>query len=175
MSTTKINIILFGIETLGSALIKQILNAQAELLATKNIELTLPIITNSTVAFFEKPNVKNSWEANFNHFSTPFKINDIINYVQQNEFENLIAIDTTDTAEMISNYHELLQNDFDIISSNAGLEAFSAEFNLSINSIIKPFQSEFYFVNPTKKETTSETILKKITQISQKPTLKMAI
>ena len=171
----KINIILFGIETVGSSLINQVLSKQNSFLSAKNIELRLPVITNSTVAFFEKPSVKNSWEANFIQFSIPFKVEDIINFVQQNELENLIAIDTTETADLLPEYVELFQNDFDIISINPAIEALPADFNASINANAKKYGKDFFFVNPTKNQAISQTILNKIIEIAEKPDLKMAV
>ena len=175
MSTKKINIILFGIETVGSSLINQILSNQKIFLSTRNIELRLPIITNSTVAFFEKPTVKNSWEANFIEFSIPFKVEDIISFVQENELENLIAIDTTETNDLLPEYFELLQNDFDIISINPAIETLPADFNASVNANVKKFGKDFFFLNPTKNEAISQTILNKIIEIAEKPDLKIAV
>ncbi|MBC8643737.1 hypothetical protein H9W95_05855 [Flavobacterium lindanitolerans] len=60
MSVKKINIILFGIEETGSSLITEVLSNQESLLENNNLDLRLPVITNSTVAFFEKPTVRNS-------------------------------------------------------------------------------------------------------------------
>ena len=100
---------------------------------------------------------------------------DIINFVQENELENLIAIDTTETDDLLPEYFELLQNDFDIISINPILETLPADFNASINANLKKFGKDFFFINPAKKETISETILKKIIQIAEKPELKIAI
>jgi len=175
MSTKKINIILFGIETVGSSLINQILSNQNSLLSTKNLEVRLPIITNSTIAFFEKPTVKNSWEANFIQFSIPFKVEDIIDFVQKNELENLIAIDTTETNDLLPEYFELLQNDFDLISINPIIETLPADFSASINANVKKFGKDFFFINPTKKESISQTILNKIIEIAEKPDLKIAV
>lgn len=171
----KINIILFGIESVGSSLINQVLKSQENLLKENNLDLRLPIITNSTVAFFEKSTVKNSWEANFIQFAIPFKIEDIVNFVQENELENLIAIDTTETEDLLPEYFELLQNDFDIISTNPTIEAIPADFNASLNTNLKKFGKDFFFINPTKKETISESIFKKIIQIAEKSELKIAI
>lgn len=175
MPAKKINIILFGIETVGSSLINQVLTNQKTLLENKNLELRLPIITNSTVAFFEKPTVRNSWEANFIQFAIPFKVEDIIDFVQENGLENLIAIDTTETDDLLPEYFELLQNDFDIISINPIIETLPADFNASINASLKKFGRDFFFINPIKKEAISETILKKIIQIAEKQDLKIAV
>lgn len=174
MSAKKINIILFGIETVGSSLINQILSNQKNLLSTKNLEVRLPVITNSTVAFFEKPTVKNSWEANFIQFAIPFKVDDIINFVQENELENLIAIDTTETEEIIQEYFELLQNDFDIISVNPAIQTISADFNVAINAVKKKTGTEFQYINPSQKQLPQQ-ILKSIIDLAEKPILKIAV
>lgn len=175
MSVKKINIVLFGIENVGSDLINQILSNQKTFLENKNFEVRLPIITNATVAFFEKPTVKNSWEANFIQFAVPFKIEDIIRFVQENELENLIAVDTTQTDDLLPEYFELLQNDFDIISANPVIENLPANFNVSINASLKKFGKDFFFVNPAQKGAVSENILKKIVQIAEKQNLRIAV
>ena len=100
---------------------------------------------------------------------------DIINFVQENELENLIAIDTTETEDLLSEYFELLQNDFDIISINSTIKTLSPDFNASINANLRKFGKDFFFINPTKNEAISETILKKIIQIAEKPYLKIAV
>ena len=174
MSTKKINIILFGIESVGSALINQVLKSQEKLLQENNLDLRLPIITNSTVAFFEKPTVKNSWEANFIQFAIPFKVENIINFVQENELENLIAIDTTETQEIIQEYFELLQNDFDVISVNPAIETLSADFNVAINAVQKKESKEFKYIKANQKKQPQE-ILNAIIQLAEKPILKIAV
>jgi len=54
MSTLRVNVILFGIGNVGSTLIKQVIESQKFFLEKRNINLRFPIITNSTLAFFEK-------------------------------------------------------------------------------------------------------------------------
>ena len=94
MSTLRINIVLFGIGNVGSTLINQVIESQKFFLEKKNIDLRFPIITNSTLAFFEKDGLKNQWEANFAQSAIPFRIEDIIEYVQEQQLENLIAVET---------------------------------------------------------------------------------
>ena len=97
MPALKINVILFGIGSVGSALINQIIESQQFYLEKKNIDLRFPIITNSTLAFFEKDGVKNSWEANFDELAFPFTIPDIIEFVKTKELENIIIVDATES------------------------------------------------------------------------------
>lgn len=174
MSVKKINIILFGIEETGSSLITEVLSNQESLLENNNLDLRLPVITNSTVAFFEKPTVRNSWEANFIQFAVPFKIADIINFVQENELENLIAVDTSNTEDILPDYFDLLQNDFDIISANPLVQALSADFKMALNNSIKKTEKDFVFVNPNEKYL-SPKLLEQILKIAAKQNFRIAV
>ena len=108
MSTTRINIILFGIGNVGSTLINQVIESQKFFLEKRNIDLRFPIITNSTLAFFENDGIQNHWEANFAQSAIPYKIQDIIDYVQEQNLENLIAVDATASQEIIKSYIPLI-------------------------------------------------------------------
>jgi len=121
MYSQKINLILFGIGKVGSALINQVIEQQKTLLEEKNIELVFAIITNSTLAFFEREGQKNRWDADFTKSPAPFSIQNIIDYVQEEELENLIAIDATASPEIIKSYKLLLENNFDILSVNSNI------------------------------------------------------
>lgn len=118
MSATKINIVLFGIDEVGSTLIKQVINSQKIFLEERNIELRFPIITNSTLVFFEKLDSKNQWEYKSIQPVVPFRIEDIIEYAYQQELENLIAVDTIWGTEITKNYGLLIKNGFDVLAAN---------------------------------------------------------
>ncbi|MEZ0005979.1 homoserine dehydrogenase [Flavobacterium sp. 28YEA47A] len=174
MSVKKINIILFGIEEIGSSLINEILSNQEQLLENRNLDLRLPVITNATVAFFEKPTVRNSWEANFIQFAVPFRVEDIISFVQENEFENLIAVDTSNTEDILPDYFDLLQNDFDIISANPGVQEFSADFKMALNNSIKKTEKDFVFINSNEKNL-SQKLVEQILRIAAKQNFRIAV
>ncbi len=174
MSIKKINIILFGIEEIGSSLINEILSSQKPLLENRSLELRLPVITNSTVAFFEKPTVKNSWEANFIQFAVPFRVEDIINFVQENELENLIAVDTSNAEDILPDYFTLLQNDFDIISVNPEVQVFSADFKMALNNSIKKSEKDFVYINSNEKNL-SPKLLEQILRIAARQNFQIAV
>lgn len=145
MSTLRINIILFGIGNVGSTLIHQVLESQQFFLEKRNIDLRFPVITNSTVAFFEKEGVKNQWEANFQQAAFPYSIADIVDYVQTQHLENLIAVDATASEELIKFYIPLIQNGFSIVAANKKANTLHFDFYKELRRNLKKFDQHFQY------------------------------
>jgi homoserine dehydrogenase len=145
MSTLKINIILFGIGNVGSTLIKQVIESQKFFIEKRNIDLRFPIITNSTLAFFEKDGTKNQWEANFAQSAIPFRVEDIIEYAQEQQLENLIAVDATASSEIVKSYIPLIQNGFNIVTANKKANTLDLNFYKELRKNLKIFDKTFLY------------------------------
>jgi aspartokinase/homoserine dehydrogenase 1 len=145
MSALRINIVLFGIGNVGSTLINQVIESQKFFLEKRNIDLRFPIITNSTLAFFEKAGLKNQWEANFAQSAIPFRIEDIIEYVQEQQLENLIAVDATASEDIIKNYIPLIQNGFDIVAANKKANTLHTDFYKELRRNLKKYDKTFLY------------------------------
>lgn len=145
MSTLRINVILFGIGNVGSTLINQVLESQQFFLEKRNIDLRFPIITNSTVAFFEKDGIKNQWETNFQQAAFPYSIEDIVDYVQTNNLENLIAVDATASEELIKFYIPLIQNGFSIVAANKKANTLHFDFYKELRRNLLKFDQSFLY------------------------------
>lgn len=145
MSTLRINVILFGIGNVGSTLINQVLESQQFFLEKRNIDLRFPIITNSTVAFFEKDGIKNQWESNFQQAAFPYSIEDIVDYVQSNNLENLIAVDATASDELIKFYIPLIQNGFSIVAANKKANTLHTDFYRELRRNLQKFNQYFLY------------------------------
>ncbi|SDZ40240.1 homoserine dehydrogenase [Flavobacterium aquidurense] len=145
MSKLKINIILFGIGNIGSTLINQIIESQEFFLQSKNIDFHFPIITNSTVAFFEKEGVGYAWETNFRELAVPFKVKDIVEFAKENEFENLIAVDATASDELIGHYNTLIENGFNIVAVNKKANTLPIDLYKEIRENLKKYDKEFLY------------------------------
>lgn len=145
MSALRINIVLFGIGNVGSTLINQVIESQKFFLEKRNIDLRFPIITNSTLAFFEKEGLRNQWEANFAQSAIPFRIEDIIEYVQEQQLENLIVVDATASEEIIKNYIPLIQNGFNIVAANKKANTLHTDFYKELRRNLKKFDKTFLY------------------------------
>ena len=145
MSKLKINIILFGIGNIGSTLINQIIESQEFFLQSKNIDFNFPIINNYTVAFFEKEGVVYAWETNFRELAVPFKVQDIVAFAKENEFENLIAVDATASDELIGHYNTLIENGFNIVAVNKKANTLPIDLYKEIRENLKKYDKEFLY------------------------------
>ena len=155
MNPIKINIILFGIGNLGSNIINQIIEKQQALLDEKNIEIRFPVITNSTLAFFESEDKKNRWNADFTKSSAPFAIQNIIDYTLEEELENLIAIDATNSFEILNSYTTLIESGFNILAFNTNASTQQSAFYKEINNELKKTDKKFLYQKRTNKITPS--------------------
>jgi len=147
MSAVKINLVLFGIGNVGSALINQVVGKQQSLLEEKNIELVFSVITNSTLAFFEREDKKNRWDVDFTKSPAPFSVQNIVDYVKEEELENLIAIDATASTEILESYNLLLRNNFNILSINTNSSIQKSDFYAKINHDLEKFDKKFIYQN----------------------------
>lgn len=145
MSKIKINIVLFGIGNVGSTLINQVLESQKFFLEKKNIELRFPIITNSSLAFFEKDGEINSWETNFSELAIPYSIEDIINYTKRQGLENLIAVDATASSKLVKSYTTLIENDFHIVSANKIANTLSFDFYKELREKLLAYDKHYLY------------------------------
>jgi homoserine dehydrogenase len=170
MSPLKINVVLFGIGSIGSSLIQEIIKHQTVLFKDHNIDLRIPIIANSTLAFIEKKGVKNNWEADFTQFSTPYTLNDLIQYTSQKGLENLIAIDTTKGAEFVKSYIELIQNEFDILTTNPIANSLHSDFYGELRRNLKKFHKEFKYESYLNPGLDTLDILKNLSKSGEKIT-----
>lgn len=141
----KVNIVLFGVGNVGSILIKQVLSLKEKLEKDGDLEINIPIIVNSTTAFFEKRGVRSTWEADFKNFGVPYKLQDIIDYVSRNEYDNLIAVDATASEQLVHNYTYLIRNGFHLVAANKIANTLSTEFYNSLRTQLKEHKRQFLY------------------------------
>jgi hypothetical protein len=164
--TRKINIILFGIGNAGSALINKITTERDTLLQNK-LDIRLPVITNSSVAFFEKDADGYAWEANFIQFAIPFKIDDVVEYVIEHGLQNLIAVDATPSAALAAEYPDLVRTGFSLVSINESLPYLPDNFEKGIRFLTETRGLGYKFINsvPGDKEAAAEALFEGVLEV----------
>jgi homoserine dehydrogenase len=140
----KINIVLFGVGNVGSTLINQLLEARIHL-KKKGLEINIPVILNSTTAFYAEEELGASWQSDFKKFGFPYKLDTVINYVKSKGFDNLIAIDATASEHLVANYLKLIKNGFNIIAANKIANTLSASFYGELRELLLEKNKHFLY------------------------------
>ena len=141
----KINIAIFGHGLVGGTLINQILESAVAIEKRKDIKLNVFAIANSKNVLLNKDGVTPNWtnEIQTNGFS--YAIDDIIAYANEHHLENLIAVDNTASATFVENYIPLVENGFDLISSNKVANTLSYGFYKKLRSVLTENQKSYLY------------------------------
>lgn len=168
--TRKINIILFGIGNTGSALINKVLKERKNLILEQQLDIRFAVITNSTVAFYEKEGANFSWEANFIQFAIPFKMEDVLHYVYNNNLENIIAVDATDSTQLAADYIQLIRSGFSIVSINETLAFLPDSFEKGIRFLAESQGVSHKFVTAAgrNKEAAADALFEGVMEMVEK-------
>ena len=164
-----INIVLFGIGNTGSALINKVVKGSKNT-APNTPEFRFPVITNSTVAFFEQEGVDYAWEANFIQFAIPFKLSDVLEYAVYNNLQNLIVADATPSAALAAEYPDFIKSGFSIVSINESLPFLPDSFEKGIKFLADSRGLSHKFINPItgNKEAAANALYDGIIEVASK-------
>jgi len=141
-----INIAIFGKGTVGGSLIDQIVKSHDQIVKRKETNLNIFAIVGSQSVLLNKNGVSTHWRTEFEeNQSTSNDVQSIIDYAQTHHLENLIAIDNTASAEFTKNYIPLIENGFDIVSSNKIANTNSyADYKL-LRSKLKDYKKQYLY------------------------------
>ncbi len=116
---TTINLFLFGVGQVGSALIEQILASRQTILERRGVRLNIVAVANSRRLLLSVTGIGSDWRERLDKEGVSgYRLNDVIRFARQCHLENLIAVDNTDSASFVENYQPLVENGFDLVSSN---------------------------------------------------------
>lgn len=139
-----INLVIFGIGNVGSTLINQIESFKNKLKSEQQIDIKIPVIANSTLAFY-KDELEAEWQVNFQKFSEPYTVSEIINYVTSKKLQNTIAIDATASEAFVQNYTLLVENDFHIVAANKTANTLNYKFYKELRDVLNRKNKQFYY------------------------------
>ncbi len=141
----KINIAIFGHGLVGGTLINQILESASAIEKRKDIKLNVFAIANSNSVLLNKNGVTPNWKNEIQNNGVLYTIKDIIAYANENHLENLIAIDNTASAAFVENYIPLVENGFDLISSNKVANTLSYGFYKKLRKVLADNQKTYLY------------------------------
>lgn len=74
-----------------------------------------------------------------------YTIDDVIAFANANHLENLIAIDNTASSSFVENYIPLIENSFDLISSNKVANTLSYDFYKEVRAALAVHQKNYLY------------------------------
>ena len=141
---TTIHLAIFGIGNVGSTLINQIQQQKRKLQEQQQLDIRISVIANSTLAFFAN-NTTGEWEVDFENFSEPYNIQDIINHFKALGVEHAIAIDATASTAFVENYTSLIENGFHIIAANKIANTLDYNFYKDLRKVLNQNNKKFLY------------------------------
>lgn len=143
--TKKINIAVFGHGLVGSTLINQVLSSAKNIEIRKGIHLNIFAVANSTKLLIDKSGVNEDWKSEIENNGETYDVLDVIKYAKENHLENLIAVDNTASSSFVGNYVELIENGFDVVSSNKIANTLSYGFYKDIRNALEDNQKNYLY------------------------------
>ncbi|WP_372746149.1 bifunctional aspartate kinase/homoserine dehydrogenase I [Lutibacter sp.] len=140
-----INIAIFGKGLVGGTLINQILKSKENIIKRKNINLNIFAVANSSKVLFNKNGVSENWEQDLEKSTVENSVENIIEFAEKNHLENLIAIDNTANSAFVENYINLVENGFDLISSNKIANTLSYSFYKELRAKLSSYKKSYLY------------------------------
>ncbi len=114
----KINLAVFGHGNVGGTMIDQILQSAGSIENRKGLDLKIFAVANSKKVLLNKNGIPKGWKDVIKEKGEPYQVADIISFAKQHHLENLIAVDNTASQDFVAHYFDLVENGFDLVSSN---------------------------------------------------------
>lgn len=113
-----INLALFGVGQVGRTLISQVLASADQIESRKGIQLKIVAIANSKKLLFDPNGIEGDWDLRFQNQKEGYTLEELYRTTSAHHLENLIAVDNTASLDFTTHYSQLLENGFDLVSSN---------------------------------------------------------
>ena len=144
--STTINIVVFGVGLVGGTLIDQIIKSKKNILKRKEINLNIFAICNSKKVFYSKNEISDTWKEDLKKTKiNNYSINEIIAFTKEHHLENLIAVDNTASVDFIQNYIPLIENGFDLVSSNKIANTIDFSFYKKLRFKLKDSEKNYLY------------------------------
>lgn len=142
----KVNIAIFGKGLVGGTLIDQILQSKKAILDRRNVELNVFAVAGRTKLLLNKNGIDNQWKEHVNDYGKDnYNIDDVIRFAEEYHLENLIAVDNTACKDFVQHYTALVENGFDLVSSNKVGNTIGYEFYQELRSKLKEHNKQYLY------------------------------
>ena len=94
---------------------------------------------------WNKNGISKHWKDDFKQDAKNYKLQDIIDFAKTNHLENLIAVDNTASSDFYQNYIPLIEEGFDLVSSNKIANTISHSFYTVLRDKLKENNKNYLY------------------------------
>lgn len=145
LQTRRVHIAVFGHGNVGSEFLRQLYTSKKELKKRRHIELQVIAIANSKTLLLSGQGIGQDWDQQKRSCGQPYKLKQIIDFVNDKGLENLIAIDTTANEEFTNQYAYLIRNGFHLVASNKYKNTQPWKEYCALRSILTQYDKSYYY------------------------------
>lgn len=141
----KVNLAIFGHGNVGGTLIGQILRSKKTIEERKGIDLNVFAVANSRQLLLEKKGISKNWKKALEEKGEAYSYRKVIDYAKKHHLENLIAVDNTANEDFVAHYFELVENGFDLVSSNKIANTLRFDFYKLLREELAKHQKQYLY------------------------------
>lgn len=141
----EINLAILGHGTVGGTLIDQILASAETIEKRKEIKLNIFAVANSRKILLDPKGVGWNWRERIEKEGSRNGISDLIEFTRKQKLKNRIAIDNTASTEITAEYAALIENGFDLVSSNKKANSADFDFYQKLREVLIKHEREYLY------------------------------
>ena len=142
----QINIAVFGVGTVGSAFVNQVLSDAQLVKVRANIQLCVFAIANSSKVILSSTGFVENWERALHQRGEEYvSIDVVLRFAREHQLQNLIAIDNTASRDLVASYSSIIKSGFDVVSSNKIANTLSYSFYKQLRSTLEEHQKIYAY------------------------------
>ena len=119
----------------------QIVNSAAKIEARKGIQLNIFALANSRKLLLDQNGIGENWQDELEKHGRPYTLDDVFEFARQKHLENLIAVDNTASEIFVAKYFDLIENGFDLVSSNKIGNTLGFDYYQLLRKILRSIKS----------------------------------
>ena len=141
----KVNLAIFGHGNVGGTLMDQLVTSARSIEERKGIQLNVFALANSRKLILNQYGIKANWKEEIEQRGKPYILEDVFEFARQKHLENLIAVDNTANEKLVSRYFEIIENGFDLVSSNKIGNTLGFDFYQLLREDLKKHQKRYLY------------------------------
>ena len=141
----KVNLAIFGHGNVGGTLLDQLFESIKKIERRKGIHLNIFALANSKRLYLNQYGIGNNWKEELDEKGVPYTIEDIFEFAEKHHLENLIAVDNTASEAFVAHYFDLVDNGFDLVSSNKIANTLGYDFYHLLREDLSKNQKQYLY------------------------------